>query len=124
LGDLYCSRLIAGSYSPPVKLAYPINVPTYDENGPFITPDGNLLLFSSDRPGGNGDSDLYASKKIDGGWSTPKNLGPKVNSDLREATPALSPDGKILYFTRLKIVNNKRQDSKIYQIDASVLELD
>jgi hypothetical protein len=124
LGDLYCSPLIAGRYSTPAKLPYPVNVPTYDDNNPFISPEGNLLLFSSERPGGFGGYDIYVSKKIDGSWSTPKNLGPKVNSDLWDTTPSLSPDGKTLFFTRLKVANNKRQDSKIYQIDASVLDLD
>ena len=71
-----------GRYSSPEKLGFPINVPTYDDNGPAVTPDGNLLLFTSDRPGGVGGYDIYVSRKIDGIWSTPKNLGPKVNSNL------------------------------------------
>ncbi len=70
-GDLYCSRLDGGKYSRPEKLGYPINVPTYDDNGPFITPDGNLLLFTSERSGGFGGYDIYASRRIDGVWSTP-----------------------------------------------------
>jgi hypothetical protein len=124
LGDLYSSRLTAGKYSPPVKLGYPINVPTYDENGPFITPDGNLLLFTSDRPGGFGGYDLYVSTKINEVWSAPKNLGSKVNSVLWDRAPTLSPDGKTLFFNREEIVNNTRVSSEIYQIDASLLGLD
>ncbi len=123
LGDLYCSRLTAGKYSTPAKLPYPINMPGYDENNPFIAPDGNLLLFASERPGGFGGYDIYCSKKNNGVWSTPKNLGPKVNSDIWETAPTLSPDGKTLYFNRGKVVNNQRTGSRIYQIDSIVLEL-
>ena len=33
------------------------------------------------------------------------------------------PDGKILFFTKEKIVDNKIVDSDIYQIDASVFRI-
>ncbi len=120
LGDILRSKLIAGKYSAPEKLGYPINTGS-DDFSPFVTPDENLLLFSSDRPGGFGGYDLYASRRNNKVWSTPQNLGPKVNSSTWERYPTLSPDGKSLFFIRDR---EGLSDFEIFQIDASVLGLD
>lgn len=60
--------------------------------------DGNLLYFASDRPGGLGGMDLYVSRRSGGEWSTPRNLGPEVNSAANEAFPSMGPHGE-LYFS-------------------------
>jgi len=59
---------------------------------------GNLLIFASDMPGGHGGYDLYAAAKVNGQWSKPYNLGPKVNSIDDELYPFYSDDG-YLYFS-------------------------
>ena len=41
---------------------------------------------------------LWASGPHFGGWSTPVNLGPTINSAVAESGSALSKDGKSLYF--------------------------
>jgi hypothetical protein len=46
-----------------------------------------------------GGSDLYLSERKDGAWSTPRHLGPKVNSSALDFCPILSPDGKYLFFS-------------------------
>ena len=70
-----------------------------------ITNDGNYMIFSSDRKGGMGGSDLYISKKIKDKkdstkttWSEPKNLGHKINTPYDDAYPYLINDGKTLLF--------------------------
>lgn len=57
------------------------------------------LFFSSARPGGYGGLDIYVSKKSDGVWQQPENLGPTVNSPYDENTPYLAGDGRTLYFS-------------------------
>lgn len=65
---------------------------------PFITPDGKAFLFSSDLPGGYGNSDIYISLKInDSLWTKPKNLGPEVNTPDHEMYPNFI--NGILYFS-------------------------
>lgn len=69
---------------------------------PAISPDETFLVFMAD--GGNfptyGGPDLYLSwRNADGAWSEPQNLGELVNSAYVEFAPAISPDGKWLYFT-------------------------
>lgn len=51
----------------------------------------NIIVFTSDREGGYGGFDLYFSKKIDGVWSAPQNLGDKINSEFDEYRPIIIP---------------------------------
>ncbi|MGD0753698.1 MAG: PKD domain-containing protein [Bacteroidales bacterium] len=74
------------------------NDPQYDVGQPSISKDGKYIFFASDMPGGNGGSDLYYCELINGEWSTPVNLGPKVNSSGAENYPYMHPSGR-LYFT-------------------------
>lgn len=73
------------------------NDESYSTSSPAISEDGSMLIFSSDRPGGYGASDLYISIKEPAGWSTPENLGPEVNSEGRDGFPFIY-DGQ-LYFS-------------------------
>jgi len=56
------------------------------------------ILFYSDRSGGYGGMDLYASFFSHGGWTKAYNLGPEINSQYDEISPFLSADGSTLYF--------------------------
>ncbi len=88
----------AADWGPAVNLGAPINSPG-DELGLALSADGLVLVFDSDRPGGHGDRDLYRSDWTDGVWSEPTNLGPSVNTPLREYAPDLSPSGVLMYTT-------------------------
>ncbi|MCB0585453.1 MAG: PD40 domain-containing protein, partial [Phaeodactylibacter sp.] len=70
------------------------------ESQASISCDGSTIYFASDREGGLGKSDLYYSKrKTDGSWSTPANLGPRINTDDYEEAPFITNDGRTLYFS-------------------------
>ena len=58
-----------------------------DDKCPYI--DGNILVFTSNRPGGYGGYDLYYSLLKEGIWSEPVNMGPTINSDFDEYRPLL-----------------------------------
>jgi len=65
-----------------------------------ISPDGRLLFFTACfRKDSYGSCDLYYSEKKGDTWSTAKNMGPHINTDFWDAQPAVSPDGRELYFT-------------------------
>jgi hypothetical protein len=74
------------------------NNPDYDIGQPSISSDGKTLFFASDMPGGFGESDLYYSQLVDGEWSSPVNLGTKVNSSGIENNPFMHSSGR-LFFT-------------------------
>jgi Tol biopolymer transport system component len=107
-GDLYVSRLENGSYQPPVNLDSAVNTEFY-EMDPFIAPDETFLLFSSARPGGSGENDLYISRRSPTGpWRPAANLGPAVNSASMETHPFLSRDGKYLFFCSTRRQSSSR----------------
>lgn len=49
----------------------------------------NLMVFSSNRPGGMGGYDLYYSVFKKGKWSLPLNMGPEINSAGDEIRPII-----------------------------------
>ncbi len=101
-GDLYYSVFEDSSWSVPVKFPEPINS-EYNETSAALSSDGNMIIFSSDRPGGYGGKDLYVIRKLPTGeWSLPMNLGKKINSPYDEDAPFLLGDDRTLYFSSQK----------------------
>lgn len=65
-----------------------------------VSQDGEWLLFAGNLSGpGLGSYDIYLSQNTPQGWSEPQNLGPTVNTEFWESSPALSPDKRVLYFS-------------------------
>lgn len=63
------------------------------------TMDGKYLIFASDMPGGFGGRDLWYTtydKKADS-WSTPKNMGPEINTKGNELFPTFALNGDLIY---------------------------
>lgn len=70
--DLYFTqRNPQGQWERPIPFPAPINSP-YDEQGPTFLEDRQILVFSSDRPGGAGGLDFYQSLREQGKWSMPQ----------------------------------------------------
>ncbi len=76
---------------------FPFNNDQYSVGHPALTADGNTMYFVSDMPGGYGSTDLYVTTKEGETWTTPKNLGPQINTEGREMFPDVDKDGT-LYF--------------------------
>lgn len=97
--DIYVSHKNGKIWDLPFNLGSTVNS-TYWDSQPAISPDGNTLYFSSNRPGGLGGYDLWKSTlKKDGTWTNPVNLGPGVNTAYDEHTPFVHPDGQTFYFS-------------------------
>ena len=75
----------------------PFNSNEYSTCHPALTSNGRTLYFTSNRPGGYGGMDIYISTFEGGDWSTPKNLGPTVNSSGNEIFPFISEAGDLYY---------------------------
>ena len=74
------------------------NTPNYHFMHPAVSADGRTLIFVSDKPGGEGGTDLWMStRRRDGSWGRSANLGHRLNTSAHEAYPYLHTDGK-LYF--------------------------
>jgi hypothetical protein len=67
--------------------------------GMFVAPDYDVLFLSMKASDSKGEEDLYISVKDKSGlWSTPRNLGPTINTSGFEISPFLSTDKKRLFF--------------------------
>ena len=101
--DLYVSFLEGGDiWTAPKSLGKKINLPDFNEMSPFIGADGHTLYFSSDRPGGLGESDIWMSKRLDDSWqkwSEPVNMGAPINTAGTEAFFTLDAGGEYAYLT-------------------------
>ena len=97
--DIYKTERKGNEWTKPENLGKIINS-KYKETQPNISPDGRILLFVSDRPGGKGGLDIWQSMLSDKGfWSKPVNLGDSVNSEVDDVSPFLHADGQTLYFS-------------------------
>jgi len=95
-----------GEWGAPINLGLVVNSSSNDRLR-SISSDGRILLFQSDRPGGEGGSDIWASVRKrthdDFAWGPPVNLGAVINSSMNElgATYLLGNEGRNhkLYFS-------------------------
>jgi outer membrane protein OmpA-like peptidoglycan-associated protein/Tol biopolymer transport system component len=98
-GDIFASRLEDQKWTLPKKLNDNINT-DFQETSASVSSDGKKLYFVSEKPGGQGGSDIYVSdwdaNKKD--WGVAKNLGPIVNSAYDEDGVFIHPDGSTIYF--------------------------
>ena len=76
----------------------PINSSS-DDSPLRISADGLEFYFFSDRPGGQGNSDLWVTRRpaVSEPWGDPVNLGPKVNSPDLDFCQHIWSDGLILF---------------------------
>lgn len=96
--DLYISYFKYGSWTKPVNMDSPVNSTAWDSQ-PSLSANGDILYFSSGRPGGKGRRNIWVSKKDNyGKWTTPTILPTPINNDFDAESPFIHPDGKTLYF--------------------------
>lgn len=116
-GNIFVSKSTNGRWRKPESMGKPVNT-SYWEGGACLSPDGKKLFFTSERPGGQGKSDIWMIEKIDKKvWGKPLNLGPEINSANDEGGLFLAPDGKTLFFC-----SNGPKSMGSYDIFKSVYE--
>ena len=75
-----------------------INTP-YEEESPFLHPDGKTIYFSSNGHPGLGGLDIFVSRKQSNGeWGKPENLGYPLNTHNDENSLMVEPDGVFAIF--------------------------
>ncbi|RYZ23904.1 MAG: OmpA family protein, partial [Chitinophagaceae bacterium] len=101
--DIYaCFLQTDSTWSEPKSLGKKINLPDYNEMTPYLAADGESLYFSSNRPGGIGDNDIWMAKRLDKTWtkwSDPVNLGAPINTPDWDAFFTLDAGGEYAYMT-------------------------
>ena len=71
----------------------------YDVGHPALNKDNTKMYFTSNMPGGFGNTDIYeVDINPDGSFGLPKNMGPKVNSKYKEMFPDID-ENNVLFFS-------------------------
>ncbi len=92
---LYTATLVNDEWSNVQEL--PFNSDDYSVGQPAVSADGTKLYFVSDMPGSIGATDIFVVDMLgEDTYSSPRNLGPKINTAGREMFPFLTD--KKLYF--------------------------
>ena len=104
--DVFERRQYEGTWSAPTRVEA-LNSP-HVERDVALSPDGNTLLFASDRPDVQGGFDIFVSRYADGAWSVPQPLQ-HVNSPADELSPTLSANNT-LYFSSNRACDAARND--------------
>jgi len=100
-GGIICYPFVDGKYGSPRRLGGGVNFPAVGFHAVIAADESFIVVDSDNRPGGQGgEGDLWVCfKKSDGSWSEGYNLGDQVNTPGANFCPALSPDGKFLFYS-------------------------
>jgi len=98
--DIYrCKTLPNGEWALPENIGPSINTP-YDEDAPFIHPNGKILFFSSKGHETMGGFDiLFSEMDENGNWGTAQNIGYPINTTLDDIYYVPSSDGQRGYYS-------------------------
>ncbi len=107
-------------YNKPVNMGDIINT-SFDEEGVYVTPDGNTLFFSSKGRKGMGGFDVYKSvKSEDGTWSEPVNMGYPINTTADEIFYRPTKDSMISLLSTIRSDSYGGLDIYKVQVDPSI----
>lgn len=100
-GNLYYSQRKDSTWTKIRSVGRPINTIYWQSHG-FITPDGKTMYFASNKPGGEGELDIwYSVKDSYGRWTEPINCGNVINTPYNEDTPFFDEATGALLFSSL-----------------------
>jgi hypothetical protein len=101
--DIYrCVKLPNGAWSKALNVGPTINT-KYDEDGPYIHPDGVTLIFASVGHKSMGGFDIFFTTiEEDKKFAEPVNMGYPINTTDDDVFFVTSPDGKRGYFSSAK----------------------
>ncbi len=114
--DIYrCNKNVDGTWGKAENLGGIINT-AYDEDAPFLSPDGRYLYFASKGHETMGGFDLFVSKKDkDGNWGAPENMGYPLNTVDDDVFFQPMADGKRAYYSSRR--DGGSGDLDIYEVE-------
>jgi hypothetical protein len=122
VAGIYRIRPAGDTYLAPEFVVDPAQ-PPLGEGDMFVDPDERYIIVSiyhRDDKGVAQGGDLYVLyHREDGSWSSPVPFGPKINSNVQENCPQVTPDGRFLVFNRY---DRKTMAGSTWWLDASVID--
>lgn len=118
--DIWVSELINGDWGPAVNMGPNINTP-YDDDAPFIHPDGITLFMSSKGHQSIGGYDIMFSVKKDNQWVTPKSMGLPLNTTEDDRYYVINSRGDKGYFSSNRSGSKGLGKQDIYMVTPGIL---
>ena len=110
--NIYRSEYKDGEYEVPVKITELFKNDTLLGRSPFISPEGDYLLFSAEEK-------LHVSfKRKDGTWTDRISLGDEINVRGLNNSPRVTPDGKYIFF----VSAGEGRPWGIYWVSANIID--
>lgn len=113
--DLYSAELQPNGKWEKVKNLGPGINTKYDDDAPFIHPDGTTLYYSSQGHNSMGGYDIFRVKYDNGAWTAPENLGYPINTPDDDIYFVLAANGTTGYYATGKKGGAGQQD--IYMLN-------
>ena len=118
--DIWVSEWVNDDWGPAVNLGPKINT-KFDEDAPFIHPDGVTLFFSSKGHNSIGDYDIMYSTLQDSGWSSPKNMGIPLNTTEDDRYYVINSKGTVGYFSSDRATMGAKGAKDIYRVTPGIV---
>ncbi len=118
--DIWMSENIDGDWGPAVNLGPNVNTP-YDEDAPFIHPDGVTLFFSSKGHQSIGGYDIMFSLKEGNEWTKPKSMGIPLNTTEDDSYYVINSKGDKGYFSSNRTGSGGLGEQDIYMVTPGIL---
>lgn len=97
-----------GAWGKPQPVAFSPKPGVWKDIDPFITPDGSIMIFNSNRPTperpDKKDFDIWMVRRDKNTWAEPINLGKEINSDASDFFATTARNGN-LYFSSTRTGN-------------------
>ncbi|MBK9283481.1 MAG: PD40 domain-containing protein [Sphingobacteriaceae bacterium] len=118
--DIYVSDFENGDWGPAKNLGSKINT-EYNDDAPFIHPDGITLFFSSEGHTSIGGYDIMFSVKKDNEWTEPKNMGLPLNTTEDDRYYVINSKGDKGFFSSDRAGAGGKGSLDIYMVTPGVL---
>jgi len=99
---IFMTREVQGRWTKPKPMEFTSD---YTDRDFTISPDGNKILFGSNRPQSEGDLiseslDIFVTERLAmHRWSRPQNMGYPINTSRSENYPSMARNGNLYFFT-------------------------
>ena len=118
--DLYVSEKIDGDWAPAKNLGPSINT-QYNEDAPFIHPDGITLFVSSEGHKSIGGYDIMYSIKQENDWIAPISMGIPLNTTEDDRYYVINAQGDRGYFSSNRPNAGGKGSQDIYTVEPGIL---
>jgi len=118
--DIWVSEQVNGDWGPAVNMGPNINTP-YDDDDPFIHPDGITLFFSSKGHQSIGGYDIMFSIKKDNQWIAPQSMGLPLNTTEDDRFYVINDEGTKGFFSSNRAGSGGFGKHDIYMVTPGIL---